>query len=35
MRKIKLFEEFVNLVYPKKKKRDIKKVAVVPGWNVY
>jgi hypothetical protein len=35
MKKIKLFEEFVSAIYPKKKTKVIKKIAVVPNWNVY
>jgi len=36
MRRIKLFEEFVQLISPKKKVKDVNKsVVIIPDWNVY
>jgi hypothetical protein len=37
MRRIKLFEEFIEYIAPKKKKiKDIsKRVVIIPGWDTY
>jgi hypothetical protein len=36
MRRIKLFEEFMEYISPKKKIKDItKRVVVIPNWKVY
>ena len=36
MRRIKLFEEFIEYIAPKKKIKDItKRVVIIPGWDTY
>jgi hypothetical protein len=36
MRKIKLFEEFIEYIQPKKTKKDItNRLIIIPNWKVY
>jgi hypothetical protein len=36
MRRIKLFEEFIEYISPKKKVKNVyKTVVMIPGWNTY
>lgn len=36
MRRIRLFEEFIELISPKRKINGVnKRIAIVPGWKTY